>query len=645
MKIIATNSFSEIDISPGIPDGINEITASGKGCYHIKVDADYGIWGDDRCRNEVLDLAARILVPAGELHCPAAMTPLFKKRELTGTAMKMTLPDKRKLGDWDSAILWPGLSIKEPQVFKERLYEHQLNGLRFWDGRGRKALWGHDMGLGKTHTGAWLCYNNVFAERYRRILVFTLSSIVPKWSALLTRFAVPHIIIDKDTDTLNIPEGVVVLCSFERCRTVRPPADLKGKDLERWKRKPLIERLSPLFFKGQFDLIMADESHRLNKIGNICVEILSRLITAETHVLFMSGTPFGNGFHEAYPQMNLIEPGIFIARTQTDFYNRFCENKSRNPAYTVYRCFEHEKPFLLNRIKTKTDFQKIVPGITLPPFTVENSGYSLTPEQIRITKQVEKKYMLPLPQECPEWLSTLCPDGIPVTSHMQLLHLRRMICSGVIKAKVWVPGQPEEYDKNGCVLTYKFRSEKEDMIKEQLSCMPGHQQTIIWISYTETAKQLYEMLKKEGFSVGLIYGGTGAKAKRVLIEDFIAGKVQHLISNPGCIGTGLDFINATIHVAYECTYSGIEYEQSRKRSHRISQTNPVTMYRYFGKNSIERKVLKALDDKLDFMGILFGEKHSFPKSDIKMKLHDDNVETEEGDAIPCIEEEVSEYKC
>lgn len=620
MKINATTIDSIIDISPGKTDELKTLAESGKGCYCIEVSADYSEWCDDRCREEVFAMAARLLIPAGILKCPAAYTDNFKSRTLSGAGMEMKLPDKRKLKEWASCILWPGFSMIEPQVFKERLYQHQYNGLKFWDSKGRRALLGHDMGLGKTHAAAWLCYDNVFAEKYKRILVMTLASIIPKWAALLERFAVPYIIIDKETDTLNIPEKTVVLCSFERVRRRQAPPGSTDEEKKRFSRKNLLERLTPTFYRGQFDLFIGDESHKLNKIGNLSVELLSRLLTPETHILLMSGTPFGNGFHEAYPQMNILQKGIFIATTQTDFYNRFCENKSRDPVYPIYRVRETDKPLLFNLIKTKTDFQKIVPGITLPPFTVEDVGYSMNPDQMRLLKQVMKKYMLPLPEGSPAWLTELCPDGIPITNHMQLLHLQRMICSGVMKAKVWIPGQPEEFNDKGYPLTYKFPTEKEGLIKDQMSCMPDHQQTIIWISYTETAKQLHEFLKKEGFNVALIYGKTSAAAKKQTIADFLSGKIQHLISNPGCIGTGLDFINATIHTAYECTYSGIEYEQSRKRSHRITQTMPVTMYRYYGRNSIEKRILKALDEKLDFMSILFGEKHLLHKSDIVMKL-------------------------
>ncbi len=602
--------------------------------HRIDIKADPSIWGDPRIRSDVLLAAASVLETDGFVTVPS---PEYRDFFLSQDIMEPCVirdPLKPDLHKSSYSVLFRGMEgiLKRPE-----LMPHQVEAIKVWMRMGRRGLWGHDMGLGKTFTAGYLLYLNHLQRKYDLILVFTLASIIPKWSEMLTKLNVPHIVVDKHTDTLNIPHGMVVLCSTGRVGRIYPPKDMSEKEKDRFNRKPLIERLRPRFDPGQFALVIFDESHALNNISNHIVLLLRRVILPETHVLFMSGTPFGNGYHEAFPQMQLIKPGIFVAQTQGDFNRLYCENKSRDTRYELFRINPYKTKELLDKITTVTDFRKNVPGVVLPPFREDDVPYDLTPEQKAVLQSVSKSYVMPLPEEPPVWLKELCPDGIPVTSHSVLLHLKRMICSGHVKAMIRVPGMPEEYNEKGYPLIFNVPNNKDGMLLDHINAM-GDTQSIIWVSYTETSSHIFEYLKGKGINCARIYGGTPFKKKMTAIADFLSGKIRHLISHPKCIGTGLDFINAREHISHEITYSGIEYEQAKKRSHRIGQTHPVVMRRYYGRGSVEWNIIRALDLKLDFMAELYAtEKIPKPYVDIKWAVQEDQGSEDENGSVPCVD--------
>jgi len=591
----------------------------------MEIDQTDFVWGDPYVQEDVFKFAAAILEPNGTLFGPTTDLPYFQRKAETDGITAYTMPDKLAIMNTRTKVLWKGMPFEQPVIRMPTLFPHQIEALEIWKKLGRRGLWAHDMGLGKTFAGAYMLYVNTMQHIYRKSLVITLASIIPKWSALLTSMGVPHIVIDKDTDTLNIPENMVCICSSSRFRKLRPDKNWTDKEKERFERKLLINRISPSFYPGQFDFIIYDESHALNTLKNLIYDFMIRMVLPETHLLLMSGTPFGNGFHEVFPQMNLIKPGIFHTRTQGEFRKFYCEDVSKDTRFSTWRVKSETRGILMRNIETKTDFRKNVPGIKLPPFREDDIPYHLSAYQKTLLKSITKKYVLPLPENAPAWLTEMCPTGVPLTSHPLIMHMKRMLCSGVLRGKIWVPGMPDEYMDKGYELYYEFPSPKNDLLLDILNGMPADQQSIIWISYRATAALLLKLLKKKGLSIELINGTVSERKKLQLIADFQNCKYQHLLSHPGSIGTGLDFFGATIHTAHEIPHSCIHYEQAKKRSHRIGQNKPVTMLRLYGHNSIEKDIVKALDNKIDFLDTLYSDekKQRLPKSNIQWKVSSD----------------------
>ena len=587
--------------------------------YKIKVTQKSPLWNNTQAQDDVFLLSALLLTPTGELIAPASSSPLFLKKEVLANGMyRYTDPNKFALKSSSFSYLWTIPKISKDSAVRPYLYPHQMRALKVWKQLDNRCLWAHDMGLGKTFSAGFILYLNKFRNKFQQPLVLTLASILPKWEMILQQYNVPYVLLKTGMDVATIPKGIVALGNIEKIRRKKAPkkdgtpeGDLVAS---RFARLPFLERISILFRPDFFDLVCFDESHKLNQSQNLCVKVLGKIIAKKASVLFMSGTPFGNGFTEVFPQMNLIQPGLLGVHSTSSFHAAFCKNVSKSPNYPSWEVDEFHHPLLKKLIYSKADFVKNAPGIELPPFTESDVPYRFTSEQLKLDKMVTKNFILPLPANPPEWLTTMCPEGIPITSAPAVRHLKRMICSGTMNGRVYIPGMPSKYDKEGYPLTYEFPTRKLLVLTDILDGLTKTQQSLIWVNYTNTSRNLVKTLKNKGYSISMIYGGTPKKARGKILADFLSGKVQHLISHPKCLGTGLDFINATTQVAYECTESYIDYEQAKKRSHRISQTKAVNILRLYGQSSIERAILNLLSGKLEFSAYLFGIKAP-PKND------------------------------
>src|SRR5699024_7383008 len=72
-----------------------------------------------------------------------------------------------------------------------------------------------------------------------------------------------------------------------------------------------------------------------------------------------------------------------------------------------------------------------------------------------------------------------------------------------------------------------------------------------------------------------------------------------LITNPKLVKVGLDLLQFPTIMYYQMDYSTYDYMQSSRRSWRIKQTEPVKVYTYAYRNTIQESVLEHVATKID----------------------------------------------
>ena len=500
--------------------------------------------------------------------------------------VRFTVPNKSEIAQLSRSFGIPDEILENKELFP-KLLKHQIEFFDWWNTQSRRGIGALGMGLGKTYLGAYMCYKNVFSKRYKNILIVTLAQVIPKWKEELGKFGVTynHWV---DQGAIDLVDYRPTLLSFEAIRTRRVPA----AELKAFERLPILEQLSRDIRPDQFDLVIVDESHGLNNHQSINYKVLSRVVTSRTNVLFFSGTPFSNGLQTCFSQLNIVKPGI-VGKNISEFRNLFLENVSPSPKYFKWAVKKHTAPALQKLIYSKTYFKDIMDDLELPELTIASYPYELTDEQKLMYETIWRTKVIPI--ECFPDMKDDYPEGIPLSSPTIGINLLRRICSGFML-----------YNYKGKELEYSIKNEKEDLLLYAINKVISEgKQALVWINYIHTGDRLFHLLKKSGIRVGLVNGQISSEEKAKVVKEFLSGALDIVVAHPKSLGTGIDLINAQKQFFYETTYSLTEYSQALKRSHRIGQTNPVTIYRFHAKGTLESAILRALDAKQEVETYLF----------------------------------------
>lgn len=472
------------------------------------------------------------------------------------------------------------------KVVRAKLLKHQLEAFKWWEGKQRKGLLALDMGLGKTFLGAYMCYKNLFSKSYKNIIIFSPAQVIPKWKQELENLGSPCLHLASPGSEALVSEYIPTLISYEAVRLKR------GEDISKSKRKLNLCDLTRDFSKLKFDLIICDESHFLNSHKSLNYRLLKQLISEKVHVVFLTGTPFSNGLQDSFSQSCLLNPNL-VGKNVSEFRRNFLMDISPSDKFSKWVVRPEMEADLRKRIYHISYWKKLADGVVLPELGISDYPYELTKEQSDLIKQVKNKKVFPCEHEA-------LPNGIPIVQATAAATIIRRICSGYASMDFKFPGIE---DIN---IYEEFKHNPKMELLEYLLEKNAGKQTLIWINFIKSGNIVYNKLKDK-YRIRLVNSETKAEDKELYVKQFLNGELDHIISHPKSLGTGRDFINATLQIYFELGYSLTEYEQSIKRSHRIGQKNDVQILRLIGKDSIEPMIKKALDTKTNIEKLLFDE--------------------------------------
>jgi len=153
---------------------------------------------------------------------------------------------------------------------------------------------------------------------------------------------------------------------------------------------------------------------------------------------------------------------------------------------------------------------------------------------------------------------------------------------------------------------------KNNRIKELLEVLEETDgKVIIWAVYRydiqEIERTLGEKYGKE--SVATYYGDTKDNLRQSIVDRFMDADdpLRFFVGNPKTGGYGLTLTSSHTVVYYSNDYSLEVRLQSEDRAHRIGQTNKVTYVDLMADHTIDEKIVKALNAKIDLASQVMGE--------------------------------------
>lgn len=423
-----------------------------------------------------------------------------------------------------------------------QLYEHQTAALEATKDFNRVAYY-HDMGLGKTFTGA---------EKMRQLggrvnLVICQKSKIDDWCEHFRTHYEKYYTLD----LTHSPQ----MSAFE----LEPTLKINGGVMVGVINYDLIFR-RPGLLKMHFDTIMLDES---SMIQNDTAKRTKAILKLKTdNVILLSGTPTGGKYENLYSQLKLL--GWNISKKQ--YYSEFIEQRLidmggfKIPVVTGYknvgRLKRKMRAYGCNFLKTDEVFD--LPAQTFTDIKINAS---------RDYKTFKKNKIVEIPFGDFGDKQAFVGD----TTLTQMLY-ERQLCGAYNAEKLAAFGDLIESTNDRLIVFYNFKSELCRL------------------------KDICEAAKRPVSEVN-------GKIKDLKAYEDAGDSVTLIQYQAGAMGLNLQ--NANKIVYFTPPLSSELYEQSKKRIHRIGQERPCFYYRLICKNSIEGEIYKTLEMRRDYTEKLF----------------------------------------
>lgn len=135
----------------------------------------------------------------------------------------------------------------------------------------------------------------------------------------------------------------------------------------------------------------------------------------------------------------------------------------------------------------------------------------------------------------------------------------------------------------------------ERVISIILESFSSGRKVLVFSLFNNIQVLIREALSKatSGFFYGVINGSTPSESRQVIVDDFSQfNGAGCLVLNPKAAGAGLNITAATVVIHFTPVWNPALEAQASARSHRRGQTQPVTVYRLFYKNTVEEIMLE-----------------------------------------------------
>ena len=132
----------------------------------------------------------------------------------------------------------------------------------------------------------------------------------------------------------------------------------------------------------------------------------------------------------------------------------------------------------------------------------------------------------------------------------------------------------------------------------------GNNKVIIWATFQQEMRDIAGMLTRLGINYVRVQGGTSDAQLKHAVDSFNDDPKVSVYLAQVATGIGITLNSAKYMIYYSLPWSLEHYLQSMDRNYRIGQKTPVTVYRILGNHTLDESKALALEQKVDFMGLI-----------------------------------------
>ena len=333
-------------------------------------------------------------------------------------------------------------------------------------------------------------------------------------------------------------------------------------------------------------LVCVDES---TTIKNHSAQRTKNILKLSQHAKYkriMTGSPVTKSPLDLFSQVQFLDPWLLDQQSYYSFRARYAVIVQRSVGT---HSFQHIVKYQrLDELQEKIQnfSTRILKSdcLDLPEKVYTKRVVSLTAEQVKAYTEMKKAAI------------TFFEDNVMTAASVltQIIRLHQITC-GHFKTD------------DG-----EVKSIKSNRIKELLEVLEEtNGKVIIWAVYRYDIQQIEKTLgdKYGKESVATYYGDTKDSIRQSIVDRFMDpdDPLRFFVGNPKTGGYGLTLTSSHTVVYYSNDYSLEIRLQSEDRAHRIGQTNKVTYVDLIAENTIDEKIVKALNAKIDLASQVMGE--------------------------------------
>ena len=339
-------------------------------------------------------------------------------------------------------------------------------------------------------------------------------------------------------------------------------------------------RLEKELLKWAPDFIIADEGHKMKSHNIAASKAMHRLAAKAKYRLLLTGTVITNKPIDVFSQYKFADPRVY-GQSFYQFRNRYFDMVGYGQHTPVMKkSMEKEFTQRLHSIAFRATKAEC---LDLPETTDIVQRVDLEPAAMRMYQKLAK-----------DNFAELESGSVTATNVLTRLVRLSQLTGGFLGGDD-TPA-PEQVS-----------SAKLEALSDLIDSMEQDGKKLVIIArYVPEIHAIGKLLTKKGIRYAQISGEIKNRDEQVAAfqQD---PNVTVFLGQISTASVGFTITAASTMVFYSLDYSMSNYEQTRARIHRVSQTLPCTYIHLVAKGTVDEKVLQALRDKVSLAKMLVDE--------------------------------------
>ena len=476
-----------------------------------------------------------------------------------------TIPKSKATGPHEVAVSWGvdevqtlrSLGVKAPSPISGRYdwpgrykpMDHQKTTAEFMTLH-KKSFCFNEQGTGKTASAIWAADFLMKQGKVRRALIICPLSIIDSaWRADLFEVAmhrtvdVAHGDAKKRKQIINGGSEFVVI-NFDGVEIVEE--DIRN---------------------GGFDLIIVDEATHYKNAQSKRWKCLNRLVTDDTWLWMMTGTPAAQSPLDAFGLAKLVNPTA-VPR----YFGSFRDQVMMKITQFKWMAKPGATEAVYNALQPAIRFTK-EECLDLPDMTYVKRQVELTRQQKKYYNELKNKLVMEA-------------AGEEVTAANAAIVMNKLlqISAGAV------------YTDDGSTLEFDIKN-RYNVLREVID--ESSQKVLVFVPFRHTIDVLVGKLRKDGFTTEVIRGDVPATKRTEIFKRFQeTPDPKILVIQPQSAAHGVTLTAANTVVWWGPTSSLETYAQANARVHRSGQKHPCTVVQLQG-SAVEKHVYALLDNRIN----------------------------------------------